>query len=810
MQAFGEVFEAMPVVRDCRQLQNTRLHLRLIALRRRDCDAEDEPEHYAILSPPPLPRADAAPSRNAEPTIAQRFPYVIGHALESQQPIRLRLEGTGGLPDDDLVGVLRRGMPSGISSRTLAVQLRRSGPTTEPFTRLGLAPLHLTPNDVLFGCIADASPVPVRIMLSDPSTVARARFEAVTRLLERPTAPCGPQPPEHGRERAPGDERRRAARNVLRILSGQPIPDLWYDDFLPVGMSTAIRDAVAETFGPRGRREDLDYLGRVPCGVYVAEGPAGAGKSRLGALLSLACASQGQTVLAVAPGHASASSLAEEMSRFTEQLGMDVVVVRAFDAASDLTSIKLLAAGTSWEELPHRMRRSFQPSQWHADHSISYWLAVLLGLTPVPDHVARIRSFFESTFVIWVRDSCRRSSLPANELAGLLMQILCDLLRDHVGILCTTTSWSRERHVDSFTRRSHVLFADEAHAMTAGELLVSLGPWQPGPLRPCEGPATNLPSCLKRIILACDQRQPGPRCRSCHVRLPTHPPCGRAAKEELPANPFEGQYRTAAAVALMQDGWPTVLLREQHRTVAGAYDMVNDVFYPQRAVACSGARPFVYWDVVQSWLQQVAGVRPVSPRRSSPAMIALKATVCVRVDGPVQSRANPAAWDFLEDHLLRSILPPDSTYHVPAEHLLIVAPFAGMVDYIHLGLDGPAFAAIDNRLPETLKKRVCTPEEARGKEARVVFFLTTVTRDTGPGLLAEPRRLYLACTRHIEALVLIGDPNVVPEKRRKTTSTSHDDGHRGTACSRLLGKLFAWLRKRDRIGSVPVSNFTAS
>lgn len=169
--------------------------------------------------------------------------------------------------------------------------------------------------------------------------------------------------------------------------------------------------------------------------------------------------------------------------------------------------------------------------------------------------------------------------------------------------------------------------------------------------------------------------------------------------------------------------------------------------------------------------------------------------------------------------MLREILADEDEHHTGSQHvrdarkrmrvdpsdIIIMTAYMADKRMVEAALHSPEFDDLPGQPGRRI--RVGTIDAFQGMEARFVILLLSVTADTGPCFVANPRRLYVATTRGIECLLIVGDAGMVnTAKGHSIEMTAYDDGARGYVNPTKLREFMGYLFEHGLVATVRAAN----
>ncbi|KAH7128950.1 P-loop containing nucleoside triphosphate hydrolase protein [Dactylonectria macrodidyma] len=146
----------------------------------------------------------------------------------------------------------------------------------------------------------------------------------------------------------------------------------------------------------------------------------------------------------------------------------------------------------------------------------------------------------------------------------------------------------------------------------------------------------------------------------------------------------------------------------------------------------------------------------------------------------------------------------ESLIKVHLTKLLVVSPYSATKAFLE-GLiqtrmatlkPGPLHAGLSN-------VEVGTADGFPGKEEAITIFLTTVTQESGPGFVKDPRRFNVGVTRHSDFVFVVGEIAAMDQvKDAKVGVTLSDQGEHIVASGKKMRDAYQWFRTKGRVARV--------
>lgn len=255
----------------------------------------------------------------------------------------------------------------------------------------------------------------------------------------------------------------------------------------------------------------------------------------------------------------------------------------------------------------------------------------------------------------------------------------------------------------------------------------------------------------------------------------------------------------------MRMQWPCWNSRRQNRIVQGGFDLAREIFYPEL-----GER-FEYGSQcallkhpgasrIESWLRGCfPAVKASPPGKAWPAFINCAHTSVNMIDSSRINNGQARIALSLMESLMKSNV---------GLKFVVVSPYRATKTFLE-GLIQQRMAALQ---PGPLRNglsgiEVSTADSFQGKEEATAIFLTTVTQESGPGFVKDPRRFNVGITRHIDFVFVIGEIATMDRvKDAKEDVTPSDQGEQILASGKKMRDAYQWFRTKGRVVNV---NFRA-
>lgn len=560
----------------------------------------------------------------------------------------------------------------------------------------------------------------------------------------------------------------------LVTLATQPMTPIPHVNLLS-GHGKDLQQAILSRVHIRDRADFEAMLSSVPLGIFLIVGFVGSGKTDLMATTILLAVGQGPVIVCT-PTHAAASNIA---ARVTKLAGIAYgkakeptpIVIRGFSGRTEERQVKSHCLGLGKPETTD--------DQWDFSLSLVQWMLRIFEIEG------------QTLSKIVVKPALRElvNTLRANPDVQKLRQTLIDkrgysvansnTFRDVAtrilavaDVVCCTTYASTQDILAQWTRNTaKFTFLDEAGAMSMPEALM---PWFDG--RP--------------LVMAGDVRQ--------------LPPCVMTSNEKTsagrPLNYFEKHQEISALERLMRMQWPCWGARRQNRIVKGGFDLAKDIFYPdlgekfEYAQHCAVEHHPVAAKV-EMWLRGRFPAMAASPSgKILPAFINCVGTSVTTI-GTSRSNSGQA---HIALALMKSLMRSGVTRFVVVS--LYRATKTYLEDLIKKHLADGARVSIRNSLKGV---EVSTTDSFQGKEEAVAIFLTTVTKESGPGVVKDPRRFNVGVTRHTDFLFVVGDIATMDSNRHINEAVVvAEEGGWVLTSGKKMRDAYQWFRTKGRVVTV--------
>ncbi|KAK7424114.1 hypothetical protein QQX98_000724 [Neonectria punicea] len=236
------------------------------------------------------------------------------------------------------------------------------------------------------------------------------------------------------------------------------------------------------------------------------------------------------------------------------------------------------------------------------------------------------------------------------------------------------------------------------------------------------------------------------------------PPCVMTSYQKNvtggPLNFFEKHLEISVLERLMRMQWPCWNSRRQNRIVAGGFDLAREIFYPTLG------DKFEYGE-------QLMDTSRINYGQAQITLALIVSLTKVNVTKIVVISPYRATKAHLEDLIQRRLANVDK----------------------------------GSLLEKGLRNvEVSTAHSFQGEEA-VAIFLTTVTRESGPGFVKDPRQFSVGITRHVDFVFLVGEIATMDDNAKEDLTLS-DQGGRVLASGKKMRDAYQWFRANGRVVKV--------
>ena len=516
----------------------------------------------------------------------------------------------------------------------------------------------------------------------------------------------------------------------------------------PASLTGSILDSLL----PEYREAFYCYMSSVPMGVAVITGFSGSGKSQTLAVAVVAMALKTTIgcVYATSPTNVGVSHLA----RLIDNVSRAVVDRQSeSDAGGNIKLQHLLVVrGHS----PHVETERFidcvaedpygnldgaqSGTKWSAHLSGAYWLlkifqSDLSDADPVAIHdvAERNRDAMDTIKQKMHRIGTNKGRGNEFERRGatkLARRVLEDIVYA-ADVLCTTPALSANSLYDKFNRfKARGVALDDANAMSRVDALLLWG-------------NTGRPAAM-----AGDDKLMSPTIRMTDTRYakPLDDEWDSHRGYEIgPYNRMAEEGEVSILDWTLKQGWEQLVLSTQVRAANGLFDIAARQFYFGMGRATYAASTAVHTRDgglrVERFLSGKHNLR-VRKDKFSPVFVHCKST-------REEQDARTLSWfNTGQLHIVVKFLRDLRSIGISLSDIVILTPYSANVSALQKLL----------RHERELKKVLCTTVDSyQGKQAKVVFYVFTITTPSHAAFAADPRRLNTAMTRAQDALFLIGN-----------------------------------------------------
>ncbi|ROT34490.1 hypothetical protein SODALDRAFT_353804 [Sodiomyces alkalinus F11] len=525
---------------------------------------------------------------------------------------------------------------------------------------------------------------------------------------------------------------------------------------------TSLVDALVDCALPQDRQRFRKHLRSAPLGIVGILGFAGSGKTHcLATVVLTMCANPKiNKVFASAPTNVAVSNMAERIYhlsctiagqgvQYQEPTPHDykcLLVIRAYNINDEVTAFDDLCRGkyNSWYGGGHEKITS-NGTRWSPYLSLAWWTARLFGFTcaGIPPPTKR-----DPYALVYMRHEMRKNKSLAEldnyirrqergkaqlgKKPGTMPKIsrseLCKVMTSLVmraDVVCTTPFASTSAPYTRFKTAARAVAMDEAGAMDRTDALIVWG----NTCRPC--------------VMAGDPKQLPPTVMS----------AGDVDAKGYHLNRFSEDGKISILEFALRSGWPMYALHIQLRMAIGMFDLSLHNVYPELRGRFSygvetneGHHPVGL--AVEDWVSRTY-MKHSRPGSLEPLLLHVAGSVCEKSG---TSRYNPAQV-LAAAQLIRGLL-QGTNGRVKASDFAVITPYRSNRAYAASLFKGDQYLA---QIP------VYTIDAIQGREADIVVFIMTVNSETGPGFVADLRRLNVAMTRQKSYLFIVGDVETLPK-----------------------------------------------
>lgn len=204
-------------------------------------------------------------------------------------------------------------------------------------------------------------------------------------------------------------------------------------------------------------------------------------------------------------------------------------------------------------------------------------------------------------------------------------------------------------------------------------------------------------------------------------------------------------------------GFPVLRLIQQLRMANGLFDLAARSFYPD-LVFYYGEQSDINLPkhepsrLLEEFIQdRFPDLRPPPAGKLQP--------IFLHCNGSTIRNALTGSKRKVEQSLYALNFPVDfiAATGLDAFDLVILTPYAYNLEFINSQLKRPEFVSLKGAVETS------TVDSFQGREGALVVYITVSALKTGPGFLADERRLNVAITRQVSGLIIVGDINVSGE-----------------------------------------------
>ncbi|EEU41631.1 uncharacterized protein NECHADRAFT_87900 [Fusarium vanettenii 77-13-4] len=222
-----------------------------------------------------------------------------------------------------------------------------------------------------------------------------------------------------------------------------------------------------------------------------------------------------------------------------------------------------------------------------------------------------------------------------------------------------------------------------------------------------------------------------------------------------PLNLFNKHQEISVLECVMRMQWPCWSSQRQDRIVNGGFDLAREIFYPELGdkfkygdQCAVGKRPGA--PQLESWVRrQFPEIKSSLTGKIWPVFINCLHTAVRTID---TSRVN-----YGQAEIALALMETLTKAH--GTKFVVVSPYRATKANLE-GLMGQRLdkSTKDSALYKGISNaEVSAADSFQGKKADVAIFLTTVTKESGPGFVIDARRFNVGVTRHVDFLFVVGD-----------------------------------------------------
>ncbi|KAL2754139.1 hypothetical protein ACRALDRAFT_1081301 [Sodiomyces alcalophilus JCM 7366] len=541
---------------------------------------------------------------------------------------------------------------------------------------------------------------------------------------------------------------------MKRLSPGAPDrsqgPQLPVHNFLSTP-HTSLANALVDCALPQDRQRFRDHISAVPLGIVGILGFAGSGKTQcLAAVVLIMCANpQLKKIFASAPTNVAVSNMAERIYNLsctiadkgvsyeepTPRVYKPLLVIRAYNIQDEITAFVELCRGNHrlWNGIDHGKNTS-NGTKWSPNLSVAWWMARLFGITrtgiPPPSEgdpyvlVSMRREIIKNKSLGEIDNCIRQQGKERGKGPKINRSDLCKVMINLVmraDVVCTTPFASTSEPYTRFKTRARAVAVDEAGAMDRTDALVVWG------------------NSCRPFVMAGDPKQLPPTVMS----------AGDVDASGHHLNRFSEDGSISILEFALRSGWPMYALHTQLRMAIGMFDLSLHNVYPElRGRFSYGVETnedhHPVGLAVEDWVSRTYN-KHSRPGTLEPLFLHVEGSICEKSG---TSRYNPVQAS-VASRLIRAVL--HGTHgKVKASDFAVITPYRSNRAHVSSLFEKDECLA---KIP------VYTIDAIQGREADIVVFIMTVNADTGPGFVADLRRLNVAMTRQ-KSYLFIGHTNM--------------------------------------------------
>jgi hypothetical protein len=589
------------------------------------------------------------------------------------------------------------------------------------------------------------------------------------------------------------------------VIRGMTLSDA-LDKSIPVinyfiGVNKFWCEAVLGVLTPRQRDRLPNIMTCAPLGIVPIMGIPGGGKSHLLAAMAMLCLGSvdRDKIMCCTPTHAAADALLSKLDIVSRKVVAEFnakvqlrephplpLIVRAYHVQVEIETILYMARNLG--EVPNHQSNPWSTMHWAMDHSFAEYILKVFSYGKYILDANDPPKLFELQRMILYEDKrykdvsdvlggmrvqdvmARRTSEQKDwpSVEGLIRRLMLQIALA-ADIIVSTSHGSLERLTKCFNKEiAKVTLLDEAGCIQDAEAII---PWR----------------CSRPLLLAGDINQLPPAVLSNKKKT--------VGNKTVPANVFSNHSSISILQHITSSGWPCLVLDEQLRICRGGFDLAHMVTYKGQEVRetaniALNSQRYKYASRIDDLLQKLDSSIARSPDgKLWPVFVHCSKTKCIQTENSSRYNVEQANTAL---NLIRRI---GSDLKASPDDMLIIVPYRAMLNHVCSRLA---------KEPDPLKNvRVATADSFQGHEARLTFFIMTVTANSGPGFLCERRRLNVCSTRHTEMFFAIGDINTVTSAKASVpTPGGIDEGQyvtQYTSRPQWLFEFLQWFKNTRRV-----------